>query len=93
MKKFSQNKDSMKYSKLLAFNQGFYNFFLAIGSLVGVILLFQGQNIPEAKVLIGFSNACMAGAAMVLVYSNKSFYRAAIIQGLPPTLAIISLFL
>lgn len=90
---FKQEEESIKYTKLLAYNQGWYNLFLAIGSITGVVLSATGQNQDMAKTLIVFCNASMVGAALVLISSNKSLYRGAIIQGVPAALALAGLFI
>ena len=67
-----------------AFNQGFYNLFLALGALGG--LVWGGDN-GEAISL--FACACMAGAGIVLVASDRRMIRAAAAQAVPPILALV----
>lgn len=74
--------------RLFAFNQGFYNLFLAIGIGVGLALLNTGGNVVAGRTLILFNCACMLGAGVVLLASGgKQMLRAAVIQALFPTLA------
>jgi putative membrane protein len=74
-------------TKLLAYNQGFYNLFLAIGIGVGVVLL---AAIPAAGVaLILAGCASMVLAAVVLLSANRKMARAAGIQGVLPLVAIV----
>ncbi|NOK32605.1 DUF1304 domain-containing protein [Corallococcus exercitus] len=73
--------------KGMAFNQGFYNLFLALGVLVGVVLVHTGAVVSGVAAVV-FGCACMALAAVVLVSSNRHFLRASIIQGALPLLAI-----
>jgi len=76
----------------MAFNQGFYNLFLAIGSALGLILLWAGM--PEAGAALVFLAAgSMVAAALVLILSSPKLARAAAIQGLAPLLGIIALLL
>ena len=76
----------------MAFNQGFYNLFLAIGSALGLILLWAGM--PEAGAALVFLAAgSMVAAALVLIISSPKLARAAAIQGLAPLLGIIALLL
>lgn len=70
----------------MAFNQGFYNLFLALGAGVGLALL--GINSIIAYTLIFFSSLCMVGAGVVLFFSVKTSRRAAIIQSGPPLLGV-----
>ncbi|MFP2895843.1 DUF1304 domain-containing protein [Corallococcus sp. 4LFB] len=73
--------------KGMAFNQGFYNLFLALGVLVGVVLVHTGA-VASGVAAVVFGCACMGLAAVVLVSSNRHFLRASIIQGALPLLAI-----
>jgi putative membrane protein len=67
-----------------AFNQGFYNLFLAMGALGGLI---AGGDKGHAISL--FTCACMAGAGIVLVASDRRMARAAATQAVPPVLALL----
>jgi putative membrane protein len=67
-----------------AFNQGFYNLFLAIGALGGLI---WGGDRGHAIAL--FACACMAGAGVVLVASDRRMVRAAATQAVPPIVALV----
>ena len=71
----------------LAYNQGFYNLFLAIGVVVGLLVLPAHEPAGRAVVLFGCS--CMAAAAVVLLSTGTDKLRAALIQFLPPALAIV----
>jgi len=70
-----------------AFNQGFYNLFLAIGVFVGLAL---GGDAGTA--LVAFSTASMLAAALVLVATDRRMLRAAAVQGVPPLLALALLW-
>ncbi len=74
-------------TKLLAYNQGFYNLFLAVGVVVGLFLLEGHSSAGRAMVLFGCS--CMALAAVVLLSTGRDRLRAALIQFVPPALALI----
>jgi putative membrane protein len=67
-----------------AFNQGFYNLFLALGALGGLI---AGGD--EGHAIALFSCACMAGAGIVLIASDRRMAQAAAAQALPPILALV----
>jgi len=74
--------------RLFAFNQGFYNLFLAIGIFVGLGLIHLRGNIIVGQTLVLFNCACMLGAAVVLFFSaGRPMLRAAAIQGIFPILA------
>ena len=71
----------------MAFNQGFYNLFLAVGAGVGLAML--GINSTIAFTLMFFAAASMVGAGAVLFFSVKSSRQAAIIQAGPPLLGVL----
>lgn len=73
----------------MAFNQGFYNLFLALGIALGLWLASTG-SIAVGRALVLFACASMVGAAIVLVSTNARFARAALIQGIPPLVAILA---
>ncbi len=75
----------------MAYNQGFYNLFLAIITIVGVALLGEQEDVGRALALAGTGS--MLGAALVLVTHDRSMARAAIIQGTLPALAVVFLLL
>ncbi|MBM9499530.1 DUF1304 domain-containing protein [Leptospira sp. 201903071] len=67
-------------------NQGFYNLFLAIGALYGALFFEVHANYAPAIMI--FSCLSVFGAGLVLFASKPAMARAAIIQGLPPLIAI-----
>lgn len=74
--------------RLFAFNQGFYNLFLALGVTIGLVLLHTSDDPTPGRTLILFSCASMAGAGLVLAASGgRAMRRAATIQAAFPTLA------
>jgi len=74
-----------------AYNQGFYNLFLGLGTAVGVVLVAVGR-VGVGASLVAFGCACMLGAAIVLVTSDAARLRAALVQGTPPALALVLLW-
>lgn len=85
---FGLNPDQANQTKLLAFNQGFYNLFLVIAILAGFIFYYYGQLVI-AMTLVAYAALSMIAAAIVLFISKKGLFRAALVQGLPPLLALI----
>lgn len=82
-----------QHTKPLAYNQGFYNLFLAVGALAGVVLMLLG-GVTAAAIGLGFvvlSTASMLAAALVLILGNARLARPAAIQGLPPLIALLGL--
>ena len=75
----------------LAYNQGFYNLFLAIGTFTGIgIVAFSDTHDTIGWTLIVFACGCMLGASLVLVSTGAAYARAALIQGLPALVAVVA---
>jgi putative membrane protein len=73
----------------MAFNQGFYNLFLAIG-IVGGLALVASARVDAGRAVVVFACACMVGAGVVLLITNRRFLAAASIQAVPPLIAIVA---
>ena len=78
--------------KPMAYNQGFYNLFLALGIIVGIILILVGQ-VDVGRAVALFGALSMVAAATVLVTSNPRLARAAALQGTAPLLGVIFIVL
>ncbi|MDQ0635732.1 putative membrane protein [Arthrobacter pascens] len=80
-------------TRSLAYNQGFYNLFLAIGAFIGVgcvALTSEGSAASIAGwTLIFTCCGSMLLAALVLALSGKKYLRAAATQGATPLLAVV----
>jgi putative membrane protein len=74
----------------MALNQGFYNLFLAGGVVAGLLLAASGWDWMSAALLL-FALACMLLASLVLVASSPRLWRAAIVQGGAPLVALVLL--
>jgi putative membrane protein len=87
---FGTTAEEAETTKLLAFNQGFYNLFLAIVTAVGITAIALGHNgIGAALVFAGVGS--MASAAVVLLASSLDKARAALTQGTFPLIAVVLL--
>ncbi|MBJ7476639.1 DUF1304 domain-containing protein [Rhodococcus sp. (in: high G+C Gram-positive bacteria)] len=74
----------------LAFNQGFYNLFLAIVSVIGIVIAATGSaSVGIALVLAGTGS--MVAAGLVLILSSPDKARAAVVQMLFPAIAVVLL--
>jgi putative membrane protein len=71
----------------MAYNQGFYNLFLALGVVVGLVLLWSGLELA-GLVLALFVCVSMVLAALVLLTSNRRMLRAALTQGAAPLVGV-----
>ncbi|WP_074852720.1 DUF1304 domain-containing protein [Gordonia westfalica] len=76
--------------KELAFNQGFYNLFLAIAVFVGIVVYAIGSDAVGAT-LVFTGTGSMVAAALVLALSSPDKIAAALKQGVVPALAVIAL--
>jgi putative membrane protein len=79
--------------KPMAYNQGYYNAFLAGGAIVGLALLTTPGVQQGGWALALFAASSMALAATVLITSSPKLARAALLQGAAPLLGVIFLVL
>lgn len=87
---FGTTSEEAETTKLLAFNQGFYNLFLAIVTVVGIIAVALGHRaVGAALVFTGVGS--MFAASMVLLASSADKARAAAVQGTFPLIAVVLL--
>ena len=89
---FGTSAEEAQTTKLLAFNQGFYNLFLAIVTAIGVIAVCLDHT-AVGSALIFAGTGSMVLAALVLLVSSPDKARAAITQGTFALLAVILLAL
>ncbi|MGH7520595.1 MAG: DUF1304 domain-containing protein [Gemmatimonadales bacterium] len=87
-RRFRQAPEQAEATKLLAFNQGFYNLFLAIGTFAGLALVLGGQPV-SGLTLVRWSCLSMLGAAIVLAASAPQLRRGALIQGAAPLVFLL----
>ncbi|WP_417554142.1 DUF1304 domain-containing protein [Microbacterium sp.] len=78
--------------KQLAFNQGFYNLFLALAAFLGVVLAICGLSTAGVTLALT-GTGMMLAAALVLVIADRTKLRAAVMQGALPLLAVVALAL
>ena len=88
-KAFGVSEADAAIMKPWAYNQGFYNLFLAIGTAVGIAL--AGPQRDAGLALVTLTTGSMLAAALVLVTSDRSKARGALVQGLFPALSLIAL--
>jgi putative membrane protein len=87
---FGTTAEEAETTKLMALNQGFYNLFLAIVSVVGIVAIILGHNaIGAALVFAGVGS--MLAASVVLLASAPDKARAAVTQGAFPLVAVVLL--
>ncbi|BDZ54592.1 DUF1304 domain-containing protein [Agromyces marinus] len=85
-----RGREQAEVLRPMAYNQGFYNLFLALGAFAGILLFWTGS--PRAGLALAlFTTACMAAAAVVLTTTGRGYLRAAVAQGLVPLVAFVLL--
>jgi putative membrane protein len=89
---FGTTAEKAETTKLLAFNQGFYNLFLAVVAGTGIAGVAMGHKAVGAA-LIFAGVGSMAVAAVVLLLSAPGKARAALTQGTFPAVAVVLLAL
>ena len=72
----------------LAYNQGYYNLFLAVVTIIGIVLV-AGDRHDAGWALVLAGCGSMVAAALVLVTSGPGYARAAATQGAIPALAVL----
>ena len=80
-----------RITRELAYNQGWYNLFLTIGTFAGLVLSRSDVDATRAAgvgVLL-FATGSMTAAAVVLVIRRPALARAAAVQGLLPLAAVV----
>lgn len=87
---FGITEEEALATKELAFNQGFYNLFLAIVTLTGIVIGGIGYNYVGLALIFAGTGSMLA-AALVLLASSPDKARAAITQGILPLIAVVLL--
>ena len=86
--RFRQTAEQAEVTRLFAFNQGFYNLFLAVGTFAGLALVLVGHP-GSGLLLVSWNCLFMLGAAIVLAASAPQMWRGALIQGAAPLLFLL----
>lgn len=76
--------------RLWVVNQGFYNLFFGSAALTGVALARAG-NEDVGTALVVFTSVSMLVSGLVLAVTEHRLWRSSILQGLPPTVALVGL--
>jgi putative membrane protein len=87
---FGTTEQEAAATRELAFNQGFYNLFLALVTAVGIVLVAAGTTGAGAALVLAGTGSMLA-AALVLFLSSPGKRRAAVTQGTLPLLAVVAL--
>jgi putative membrane protein len=88
----------------MAYNQGFYNLFLAVGAAIGLVLFWAGGSSAgglsagasgagamdaAGRALVLFALGSMLAASLVLLTSGAIYRRPAAIQGTLPLIGFV----
>ena len=85
---FGLSAQEAEATKEMAFNQGFYNLFLAVVAGIGIGAVLTGHGaVGTALVLAGVGS--MLAAALVLLVSSPDKARAAVTQGVFPLISVL----
>ena len=89
---FGTTEAEAETTKSLAFNQGFYNLFLALAVVIGLIVF--GAGAAEVGLTLVFVGAgSMVAAALVLALSSRELLVSALKQGTLPLLGVLCLII
>ena len=90
---FGGTPEEVRPHAFYAYNQGFYNLFLAVEALLGValVVLGAGSAFRAGTALVLYGTGSMVAAALVLGLCSPAHRGAALKQGALPALAIICL--
>jgi len=87
---FGTTDETVHVTRPFAYNQGFYNLFLAIAVFLGIVFVATGSTaIGATLVFVGAGS--MVAAGLVLLLSDRSKARAAMIQLTAPLLGVVLL--
>ncbi len=89
---FGTSEKEAEATRELAFNQGFYNLFLAAVTGIGIVAWAAGSGVVGASLMLAGVGS-MAAAAFVLFLSSPDKRPAAVKQGTLPLLALVALVL
>jgi putative membrane protein len=90
LSRFGLNEQNAEFVRVWAFNQGFYNLFLALGLLYSFFLIYFKKK-SSGVLLCSFILLTIVGAGIVLFFSAPQKYLAALIQTVPALLGLIFL--
>jgi putative membrane protein len=87
---FGLDEQTARTTAPMAFNQGFYNLFLAVEIVAGTIVWATGRHTVGA-VLVLVGTVSMVAAGIVLLASDRSKVRPATVQIVPALLGAVLL--
>lgn len=85
---FGIRPEDVAATKPLAFNQGFYNLFLAVAILLGLYLHTGEMTRSMGNTLVIYALASIFAAGLVLLVSKPKLWRGALLQMIPALVAV-----
>ncbi|MBS1650768.1 MAG: DUF1304 domain-containing protein [Bacteroidetes bacterium] len=85
-----KNKNILPEVKIWAFNQGFYNLFLAVAMIIGLYFVLK-IDIRIAGIMVSYAGLSMITAGLVLAYSSPKLRKWSILQITPPLIGFVFL--
>ncbi|NNG95937.1 DUF1304 domain-containing protein [Gordonia araii] len=86
---FGTSREEAEATRELAYNQGFYNLFLAVMVVVGALIVVTSDHRGVGLALVLAGSGAMLAAALVLGLSSPSHRGAAAKQGALPLIAVV----
>ena len=83
-----ESEADARLTRPLAFNQGFYNLFLAIAVFLGIGFVWAGA-VGVGVTLVFVGTGSMVAAGLVLLLSSPARARPALVQLVPPLIAVV----
>lgn len=87
---FGMTAQEAEAMRPMALNQGYYNLFLAIVTVVGIVFAATGSTAVGAALVFAGAGS-MVAASLVLVVSDPTKRSAALKQGVVPLLGVLAL--
>lgn len=84
-KSFGVSAEEARINAVMAFNQGFYNLFLAVAIAIGLIFVYLGRH-DYGRAMVDYAATSVFGAGAVLFFSARRLRRPAMVQLLPALL-------
>ncbi|MDO5633593.1 MAG: DUF1304 domain-containing protein [Micrococcus sp.] len=81
---------AVESTREFALNQGFYNLFLAVMTVAGIVLTAAGHLAPGSALVFAGCGS-MAAAGLLLFVTSPDKRQAALKQGVVPALAVVLL--
>lgn len=88
---FGTTEQQAEDTRELAYNQGFYNLFLAVMVVIGALVIGLSDHRGVGLALVLAGTGAMLAAALVLGLSSPAHRGAAVKQGALPLIAVIVL--